>query len=87
MSNNTQNYNQDYTAAKQNFDKHDYQTAFKKLQAPAKAGNPNAQYALGYLYYYGQGTTTNRSKAKYWFQQAAKKGQAKAQNALKTMGE
>lgn len=80
-----QRYDQDYIIAKHNFDQQDYTTAFRKIKVPAKAGNPNAQYALGYMYYYGKGTVENPKLARYWFQQAAQRGQSDAQKALQTM--
>lgn len=82
-----QRYSQDYSSARQNFNKHNYRSAFTQLQRPAKAGDPNAQYALGYMYYNGQGTVANPAKARYWFQQAAHKGQPKAKKALQMMGQ
>ncbi len=44
-----------------------------KLKAAAK-GNPEAEYNLGYLYYYGYGVEKNLEKAKYWLQRSAAKG-------------
>lgn len=76
---------QDYKVAKQNFSEQNYRTAFKNLQAPATAGNSNAQYALGYMYYYGKGTVQNPKMANYWFQRAAQNGQVNAQKALRDM--
>ncbi len=80
-----QRYAEDYTVAKQSFDQQKYRTAFKKVQVPAQAGNSDAQYALGYMYYYGKGTVENPTMARYWFQQAAQKGQPDAQKALQAM--
>lgn len=80
-----QRYNRDYSVAKQNFVQQNYRTAFIRVQTPAKAGIPDAQYALGYMYYYGKGTVQNPTMARYWFQQAAQKGQPDAQQALQTM--
>jgi len=77
--------NHTYEAAKANFDRHNYSAAFVQLQEPAKAGNKHAQYALGYLYFYGLGTSKNISKAKYWFQKASAQGLISAQKALKMM--
>lgn len=74
---------QSYAVAKQNFAEQNFRTAFLRVQRPAKAGNADAQYALGYMYYYGKGTVINRPYAVYWFQQAAAQGQKDAQRALK----
>ena len=37
------------------FARADYATAARLLSEPAMKGDPAAQYALGYMYYYGQG--------------------------------
>jgi TPR repeat protein len=76
---------QQYHQAKQAFHHKKYHQAFQQIQAPAKAGNANAQYALGYMYYYGHGTKTDITKAKHWFQQAAQQHQKQAQHALKNL--
>lgn len=81
-ANQQENYAQDYSVAKKNFSEKHYQVAFNKVQKPALAGEPDAQYALGYMYYNGLGTTTNLQKAKYWFQKAATQGQPAAKQAL-----
>jgi hypothetical protein len=48
-----------------------YARAFEKLWMPAHSGNPRAQYALGYLYYYGLGTVRDEDFARLWFKRAA----------------
>tara|TARA_B100000989_G_scaffold298629_1_gene288833 strand:- start:7748 stop:8776 length:1029 start_codon:yes stop_codon:yes gene_type:complete len=78
VSNPTQNY----SAGKQSFINGDYQTAFKDLQPLAKQGNPDAQYAVGYMYYYGLGTPIDRSQAIHWMQMAANNGQPLAKEAM-----
>lgn len=60
-----------------------YRDAFVRLMPEAKAGQPDAQYAIGYMYYYGQGVVENRKKAVYWIKRAASCGQTEAQAALK----
>lgn len=40
----------------------------------AKAGNPDAQYALGLLYAEGRGIEQDESKAYYWLSQAIDQG-------------
>lgn len=76
---------QEYNVAKKNFDQQNYRAAFHSVQAPARNGNADAQYALGYMYFYGKGTVIDPQKARYWFQQAAKQGQGDAQRALQAM--
>ena len=80
-----QRYAQDYTVAKKNFAQQNYHSAFNRIQSPAKAGNPDAQYALGYMYYNGLGTIANHQLAAYWFQKAATKDQPAAKKALRDM--
>lgn len=61
----------------------DYHSAFNKLLPLATSGRPDAQYALAYLYFYGQGTLENRKLAIYWFNQAAKQNYPDAMEALR----
>lgn len=66
----------------ENFEKQDYRSAFIRLTPAARAGNPEAQYAVGYMYYTGQGTVQNRDKAKEWIKKAARQGNKNAIAAL-----
>ena len=52
-----------------------YRDAFIRLQPEAEHGNKDAQYAIGYMYYYGKGVYEDRDRAKYWIQRAASQGQ------------
>jgi septal ring-binding cell division protein DamX len=74
-----------YALAKLNFDNQNYPAAFQNVQAPANAGNPQAQYALGYMYYYGQGTPVDTTLGKMWIQKSALNGDADAQKALQSI--
>jgi TPR repeat protein len=56
----------------------DYRQAFIRLKPEAKKGQRDAQYAVGYMYYYGQGVVENRRKAWFWINKAAKAGQPEA---------
>lgn len=60
----------------------DYRRAFIRLMPEAERGNPDAQYAIGYMYYYGQGVIENREKAWFWINKAASKGQQDALVAI-----
>ena len=51
-----------------------YQSSFDRVKSAAQEGNPSAQYALGYLYFYGIGTARNPKAAKVWILRAAAKG-------------
>jgi TPR repeat protein len=66
-----------------NFRSQNYRTAFIKLLPIAESGNSDAQYAVGYMYYYGQGVTEDRDKALYWMRLASKAGQPDAVKALR----
>ncbi len=60
-----------------------YQCSFVRIEQAARAGEPDAQYALGYLYYYGIGTTQDQQTGLIWIRRAAAQGQPVARNALK----
>lgn len=63
----------------------DYRSAFIRLKPEAEKGQPDAQYAVGYMYYYGQGVAEDKQKALYWIKCAAKAGQPDAIEALKLL--
>lgn len=63
------------------FRSENYRTAFIKLKPEAMKGQPDAQYAVGYMYYYGQGIVEDRKKAWYWIHRAAQAGQLDALQA------
>ena len=62
-----------------------YRQAFILLKPEAKKGQADAQYAVGYMYYYGQGVVEDRKKAWYWINCAAKAGQPDAIIAVKIL--
>lgn len=62
-----------------------YQCSFPRVEQAARAGDPDAQYALGYLYYYGIGATQDRQTGLMWIRKAAAQGQPVAQEALKDL--
>lgn len=68
------------------FQVQNYRQAFIRLKPEAEKGQPDAQYAIGYMYYYGQGVVEDRKKAWYWITTAAKAGQPDAQQAVKILG-
>jgi TPR repeat protein len=72
----------EFKEGQENFLKQDYRSAFIRLTPAARAGNPQAQYAIGYMYYTGQGTVKDRQKAKEWIEKAAKQGNKNAISAL-----
>lgn len=67
------------------FQVQDYRQAFIRLKPEAEKGNPEAQYAVGYMYFYGQGVIEDREKALYWIRCAAKQGHPDAVQAMKLL--
>jgi len=67
------------------FQVQDYRQAFIRLKPEAEKGQPDAQYAVGYMYYYGQGVVEDKKHAWYWINRAAKAGQADAIAAVKIL--
>lgn len=70
------------TQAKAAYLANDYQRTLAIVEPLAIAGEPWAQYTLGYMHYYGRGAALDRQKAKQWIQRAAEQGYAPAQEAL-----
>jgi len=70
----------------QSFKAQDYRRAFIRLKPEAEKGQPDAQYAIGYMYHYGQGVVEDRKKAWGWINLAAKAGQPQAIEALTLLG-
>lgn len=71
--------------AKAAFQRQDYWTAAQLLKPLAYQGNADAQYALGYMYYYGRGVEQNRSWAMSWFGEAVRLGHPKAREAVASL--
>ncbi len=76
-----------YNQAIQYYSYQQYTMAFDLFAPLARSGDPNAQYALGYLYYYGLGTVEDPMKAEYWLSQAALQGQPLARQSLAAIDE
>lgn len=74
-----------FSAGQKAYAAQNYHQAFKQVYAAALLGNPDAEYALGYLYYNGFGTNRDQSAALHWFKQAAKHKQADALEALRRL--
>lgn len=71
-----------YEQGRQAWLNHDYETAMPALRAAARGGEPRAQYALGYMYFYGQGTPRDLDQAVQWIRLAAQQGDSRAIDAL-----
>ncbi len=71
----------------ESFRAQDYRKAFVRLKPEAARGQPDAQYAIGYMYYYGQGVVEDRKQAWYWINQAASARQSDALAAVQILNE
>ena len=67
------------------FHQQNYRSAFIRLKPEAMRGQPDAQYAVGYMYYYGQGVTEDKKEALCWIRKAALQGNNDAQLALRAI--
>ncbi|QMT59609.1 MULTISPECIES: tetratricopeptide repeat protein [unclassified Legionella] len=68
-----------------NFRLEEYRKAFIRLKPLAQKGLPDAQYAVGYMYYYGKGVVEDRKKAWFWINAAANLGQPDAKVAIQIL--
>lgn len=68
-------------ACDRNFYLQKYDCNMQKIQAAAQEGDPDAQYALGYMYFYAIGTRRDVDSAKIWIRRAAAQGQPLALKA------
>ncbi|MBL4759524.1 MAG: SPOR domain-containing protein [Mariprofundaceae bacterium] len=59
-----------------------YGCSMNQIQQAAERGDPDAQYALGYMYYYGVETAKDQNSAKLWIARAASQGQPLAKRAM-----
>jgi uncharacterized protein len=75
----------DFAAGLAAYDHHDYATAFKEWKPVAEAGDPEAQFNLGLLYYDGLGIPQSYSDAVLWFKRSADQGYEKAELNLGAM--
>jgi uncharacterized protein len=71
-----------FRLGEQSFNGKDYAKAREWYQKAADAGNAPAMYALGELYYSGQGVGQDYSKTHEWFQKAADAGDTIAMYGL-----
>lgn len=60
----------------------EYSEARPAIESAAKDGQPRAQYALGYMYYHGQGVSEDLDQALAWIRRAAGQGDPLAIEAL-----
>ena len=68
--------------AQTDFQHGNYYKAFDSLHPYAERGDKDAQYAVGYMYYYGLGTAKDQNTARYWIRKSAEQGKPAAQHAM-----
>lgn len=71
-----------FEQARRAYDARQYRRAIALLQRAADSGDDRAQYALGYMAFYGIGQAADRAAALRWFRHAAENGNADARIAL-----
>ncbi|TAK75199.1 MAG: sel1 repeat family protein [Gammaproteobacteria bacterium] len=59
-----------------------YRRAMRELLPLACDGYAEAQYAVGYMYYYGNGVTQDTEVGYFWIKRAADQGFVPAEKAL-----
>ncbi len=59
-----------------------YNCSIDRVQASAENGDADAEYALGYMYYYGVNTARDQDSAMLWISRSAAQGQPLAKSAL-----
>lgn len=70
---------------KRDFDAGYYKTAIHELMPLACDGNAEAQYAVGYMYYYGYGVAQDTDLGTFWIERSAHQGYQPAVLALKSI--
>lgn len=75
------------TKAENTYAQGDYEKAAAQLTPLANKGDAQAQYTLGYMYYYGQGVRRDRQLGTFWMQQSAKQGNTSALKALELLNQ
>lgn len=77
--------NEQLEIAREQFLRKQYESSAITLLPLARAGNPEAQYSLGYLYYYGLGIPRNEDYGWQLIQASAERGNDRAVAALTMM--
>ena len=73
---------QELAAGKMAFQAGAYKQAFHTLLPLAVKGKPDAQYAIGYMYYYGYGAPEDSESGVFWMDKAAEQAYVPAITAL-----
>ncbi|HFE31972.1 MAG TPA: hypothetical protein ENJ17_01540 [Gammaproteobacteria bacterium] len=74
-----------FKRAKLLYQSKDYAGAADLMRVLASRGHLEAQYVLGYMYYYGLGVPRNEKEAIRWITTAAARGYPKAMQALQVL--
>jgi TPR repeat protein len=77
----------DYQLGLSAYERGDYAAALAQWLPLAERGDPEAQYRVGRLYYYGRGVDQDFVQAGEWYLRAAEGGHARSQSNLGTMYE
>ena len=56
------------------YNRGDYETALREFKPLAEQGHPRAQWALGFMYYNGEGVPQNHAEAAKWLRRVAEQG-------------
>jgi TPR repeat protein len=75
-------HSQEVQKGKMYFEQGNFKLAFHQLLPIAAAGNAQAQYAVGYMYYYGYGTSEDQESGLFWMQKSAEQHYDPAIKAL-----
>lgn len=67
------------------FKNRQYEKAMELYRPLAERGDPRAQYAIGYMYYYGKGVRSDEAQSSHWIELAADQKYAPAVAAKKSM--
>ncbi len=67
---------------KTDFQAGNFRQAFHRLLPAAANGNPEAEYAIGYMYYYGYGAPEDSESGLFWINKAAEQQYQPAIQAL-----
>lgn len=79
---------EEFEQGKMSFAAGDFKQAFHELLPVAVSEvSPQAQYAVGYMYYNGYGVSADTESGIFWMSKAAQKGYVPAQNALRMIQE
>ena len=74
-----------FNKAKSAYLSRNYKVASALFSNLAEKGHADAQYSLGYMYYYGTGLPSNLKQAMHWFNLSAAQGNNNAATALVTI--